>query len=111
MGRQDALVPHWDCIYDLVKDHGLMVVLGTSYEVLLFELPFLVDSEMGTVGTVGYNERDSPGMVGIVSWASASLICRTHRDTDLGACGPAAVTCTHDDCANLDVSDIPDRGP
>lgn len=65
-GRQDVLVPHWNCICALARDHDSMV-LGTSYEVRLYGLPYPVDSLVGTAGIVGYNERDSPGMVDIVS--------------------------------------------
>lgn len=66
VGRQDVLVPRWNYICDLVKDHDLMI-WSTSYEVQFFEHRFLVNFEVGTVGIAGCIERDSPGMVDILS--------------------------------------------
>lgn len=65
VGSRDVLAPHWDCICVPVKDPDLKA-WGTSCEVQLFEHPFPVNSVAGTADTVGYSERDSLVMVGIV---------------------------------------------
>lgn len=66
MGSRDVLAPHWDCICDPVRDHDLKA-WGTSCEVVqLSSHPIPVNSAEDTADTVDRNERDSPGMVGIV---------------------------------------------